>query len=251
MSVIAIASLLLSQVSTAQAPITLLYQPKVGSSYKNIMTMTQSGQMGDSSMTSTITTKVLSFEEGFYKLEGTTSDVKTTGGPAPAVPDKPSIMYVDQHFQPKVVADSNSSDAQKMMSGMSKALSGVLFPTKPVNIGDTWTNAIDFGALMGAVIKQEGLKTTGKINIGYKLVKADAAVVTIGATIGGTVTMDMSGTAGADGMKIPMTFAGGGTSTMDRATGVPLTNNMKMTLKMELGGQTMDIAMTIVIKPAS
>ena len=100
---------------------------------------------------------------------------------------------------------------------------------------------------MGSVIKQEGLKTTGKIDIGYKLVKADAAVVTIDSTIGGTVTMDT----GAEGMKIPMTFSGGGTSTMDRATGVTLTNNMKMTLKMEFGGQTMDFAVTISIKPAS
>ena len=38
---------------------------------------------------------------------------------------------------------------------------------------------------------------------------------------------------------------------MDRATGVPLTNNVKMTMKMEFGGQTMDFAVTISIKPAS
>ena len=60
----------------------------------------------------------------------------------------------------------------------------------------------------------------------------------------------MSGTAGAEGMKIPLAFSGGGTSTMDQATGIPLTNNVKMSMKMDFAGQILDFAMTIVLKLA-
>ena len=260
MSVIAIVSLMASQATTiqsplAQTPISLLYQPKVGSSYKNTLTLTQSGQMGNTSSTSTVTTKVLSFEQGFYKLEATTSDTKITGGTgdnteAAKAANTVMTMYMDQHFKPKFDAGSGSDDVQKLLKSMGSAFAGVTYPSGPVQIGDTWTRSIDFGELMSAIIKtqkgENSLKASGKINLTFKLVKADESAVAISSTIGGTITMDMSETAG--GMKIPMTFSGGGTSSMDRATGIPLNSDTKMNMQMNFGGQTMDFKTEIIIR---
>ena len=255
MSIIAIASMLVTQ-----APIVILYQPKIGSSYKMSTSMAQTSQMGNSSTSMMTTSKVLGFENGFYKIQNTVSNFKMTGGmgggdAAKKAAEKATIVYMDKHFKPKLEGGSNAAMNQ-MMSGMSSALSGVTFPSKPVKVGDTWTNTIDMGALMGAATKgqkgAEGMKSSGKINITYKLAKVDSSAVSINMTISGTVNMTMAGGAGApggaQGMKMSMTMTGGGTSSMERNTGAPLSSNTKMNMQMNFSGQPMNMTQTITSK---
>ena len=256
MSVIAIASLF-----ATQGAVNLQYQPKIGSSYQTSMVMSQTSQMGNSGTSMTVATKVAGFENGYYKLLSTTSNVKVTGGMGNSDKvkkgmEKTTTMYVDKHFKPKMESANQSPDMQKMMSGMNSAFSGVTFPSKPVKIGESWTNSIDMGAIMGAAAKgqkgAEGMKSSGKVNLTYKLLKADAGSVTIGMSISGTVNMSMAGGKGApggpQGMKIAMTMSGGGTSSMERATGTPLNSSTKITMQMNFAGQPMNLVQTITTK---
>jgi hypothetical protein len=254
MSVLAIAGLLANQSS-----VTLLFQPKVGTTYKQSTSMSQTGPMGNTSTSMTTTTKVLGIESGFFKLQSTPSNVKMTGGmgsndQVKKSMEKPSIMLMDKHFKPKMAANS-SVGMQQMMGGMNNMMSGITFPTKPVKIGETWTNTIDMGQMMGAAAKSQpnaaGLKSTGKMTMTYKLLKIDATKVTIGMTINGTVNMDMAGGKGANGgqgMKMSMTMTGGGTSTMERNTGIPIGSDTKIAMKMGGMGQGMTMNQTIVTK---
>jgi hypothetical protein len=256
MSVIAIAGLF-----ATQGTINLQYQPKIGSSYKSAMTMAQSSQMGNTTTTMTVAVKVAGFENGYYKLLSSTSNVKVTGGMGNAgqmkkAMEKTTTLYVDKHFKPKMDNANQAPDMQKMMSGMNSAFSGVTFPSKPVKIGDSWTNTIDMGALMSAATKgqkaTQGMKSNGKVNLTYKLLKADAGSVTIGLSINGTVNMSMAGgngvPGGPQGMKMSMSMSGGGTSSMERATGTPLNSSTKINMQMSFAGQPMNIVQSVTTK---
>ncbi|MEI8281738.1 MAG: hypothetical protein WCG75_04980 [Armatimonadota bacterium] len=245
MSVIAIAGLLY-----LQSPITLLYQPAIGSSYKSEMSVEQSGgPMGDSSTSMKTLVKVLSFADGYYKLQTTTSDVKVTGGPADTSEiaksmEKESTTFVDKNFKFKLDTKGADKDAKskEMMNGLTQAFSGVTFPAKPINIGDTWNNSIDMGALMKGMIPDPSAKVEGKVNLVYKLQKADETSVTIETTMSGTVNIEFSG------QTITMKISGSGTSGMERATGTPLNSNSKFSMDMDIAGQTMAITQKITIK---
>jgi hypothetical protein len=206
----------------------------------------------------TTTAKVLGFEGGFYKIQNTPSNVKVTGAMGATgdqmkkAMEKPTITYIDKHFKPKL-AKTGGAGMQQMMGGMNEAFSGITFPAKPIKVGDTWNNAIDMGQMMsGSKSTPAGVKADGKMNITYKLLKVDSSSVLIGMTISGTVNMDMSGARGAGGngqqMKMSMTMSGGGTSSLERSTGIPLGSNTKMTMGMNFGGQPMNITQTITTK---
>ena len=244
MSVIAIASLLF-----IQSPITLVYQPAIGSSYKSEMNVEQTGPMGDSSTSMKTQVKVLSFADGYFKLQTTTSDVKVTGGIADTTEiaksmEKESTSYVDKNFKFKLDAKEAEGDAKnkEMLNGLTQAFSGVTFPAKPISIGDTWTNSIDMGALMKPMIPVPDAKVVGKANMVFKLLKADETTVTIETTMSGTINIDVSG------QSISMKLSGGGTSSMERATGTPLNANSKISMDMDIGGQAMTITQKITIK---
>ena len=256
MSVIALASML-----ATQSAVTLLFQPKIGSTYKMSTSMSMTSQMGNSTTSMITTTKVAGFENGFFKLQNTPSNVKMTGGmgateQSKKAMEKPSVIYMDKHFKPKMQGNE-SAQLQQMMGGMNSAMSGITFPAKPVKVGESWTNSIDMGKMMGAVAKgqagAQGMKSTGIITMTYKLQKADSTSITIGMTMKGTVNMDMSGGGGAKGgpaMKMSMTMTGGGTSSMERNTGIPIGSNMKMTMQMGGAGQAFSMNQTIVTKRA-
>ena len=234
----------------SQTPITILYQPKVGTTYKHLMTMTQSAQGNDSTTKITLTTKVLAFEDGYYKVE-TTSETKSDSGVANPQDAKPAITYVDQHYMPKPEEKGAKGDAQKMLTNMAGAFSNGLYPSKPVSLGDKWENSIDFGKLMGAMMKagdgDQSLKTSGKINLVFKLTKADETLFKIDSIIGGTVEMEMTA-GGAEGMKIPMKFTGTGTSTADKDSGIPIDSDTKIEMEMSIGGQAVNFNMGISVK---
>ncbi len=244
MSVIAIASFLY-----LQSPITLIYQPAIGSSYKSEMNVEQSGPMGDSSTSMKSLVKVLSFTDGYYKLQTTTSDVKITGGPGDTSEiaksmEKENTSYVDKNFKFKIETKDAAADpkSKEMLNGLTQAFSGITYPTKPIEIGDKWNNSIDLGALLKGTIPDPSAKVEGKVNLVYKLQKVDATSVTIETTMSGTINIEFSG------QTITMKISGGGTSGMERATGTPLNSNSKVTMDMEVAGQTMAITQKITIK---
>ena len=253
MSVIAIASLL-----ATQAPVTLMFQPKVGTSYRVSMSMSQTSPMGNSSTSMTTTSKVLAFENGFYKLQSTNSNVNVTGGAGATeqvkkAMEKSTTMYMDKHFKPKF--DKAGAGADQMLSGMNSAFSSITFPSKPVKVGDTWNNSIDMGSMMGAMTKGQkaaaGMKATGVITVTFKLLKIDGSSVTIGSSMNGSVNMDMSGMKGAAGSqatKMVMKLSGGGTSSMERSTGIPIGSSMKITTQVNAGGQSFSSTQTIATK---
>ncbi len=251
MSVIAIASLLASQ-----SVVTLSFQPKVGSSYKQSTTLAQTSPMGNSTTSMVMTTKVLSFDGGYFKLENTPSNITMSGGmpkgdEAKKALSKPTLVYVNKQFKPKS-SGKDSSGIEQMMGGMSGAMSGISFPSKPIKVGETWTTSFDMGQAMGAAAKgqpaAQGLKSAGKINTTYKLLKADANTVTIGVTIGGTMNMNMAGgKGGGQGMKMSMALSGGGSSTLDRNTGIPISSNMKTSMQMA-GMQAFNMTMSMTSK---
>lgn len=250
MSVIAIASLL-----ATQAPITLLYQPKVGSTLKYSNSLVQSNPMGggNTTTTMTITQKVLSFANGYYKVENTTSNYKNSGGMGgaknaeqmkKAIEGKKMVMLFDKFGAMKVEGQGNQPKGmQEMMGAMSGQGSGMLFPTKPVKIGDTWSKTIDIGSMMGAATQGQG-KGTGKITMTYKLVKVVGSSVMISATQKGSMNMSMgSPKAGSQPMTMSMTFSGTGSLSVDRTSGTLNSSTMKM--NMGVMGQQMVVNMTM------
>ncbi len=237
----------------AQEPVTLLYQPAVGSSYKTSMKIEQTGPMGDSTTSMNSVVKVLNLESGFYKLQTTTSDVKITGGQADTAEknaksmEKQSITYVDKNFKFKIDPKDAAKDpaSKDLFNGLTQAFSSVSFPTKPVQIGETWTNTIDMGAMMKAMIPDPNAQATGKLNMVFKLFKADDSTISIDTTISGTVNLEMSG---IGSQAATMKFKGVSTSTMERATGTPLDTNSKMTMDMDIAGQVITITQKITMK---
>ncbi|MEI7985052.1 MAG: DUF6263 family protein [Armatimonadota bacterium] len=251
MSVIAIASLL-----ATQSVVTLSFQPKVGSSYKQSTTLAQTSTMGNSTTSMVMTTKILSFEGGYFKLENTPSNVTVSGGmgkndTAKKAMSKPTTIYLNKQYKPKS-SGKDMSGIEQMMGGMSGAMSGFAFPNKPVKVGETWTTSFDMGQAMGAAAKgqpaAQGLKSAGKLNTTYKLLKADANTVTVGVTVGGTMNMDMAGgKGGGQGMKMSMVLSGSGTSTFERNTGIPISSSMKTSMQMA-GMQAFNMTMSMTSK---
>lgn len=237
----------------AQEPVTLLYQPAVGSSYKTSMKIEQTGPMGDSTTSMNSVVKVLNLESGFYKLQTTTSDVKITGGQADTAEknaksmEKQGVTYVDKNFKFKLdPKDAAKDPANKdLLNGLTQAFSSISFPTKPVQIGETWTNSIDMGAMMKAMIPDPNAQASGKLNMVFKLVRADDSIVSIDTTMSGTVNLEVSGSGYP---AITIKFSGASTSTMERATGTPLDTNSKMTMDMDIAGQVISITQKITMK---
>jgi hypothetical protein len=237
----------------AQEPVTLLYQPAIGSSYKTSMNIEQTGPMGDSTTSMNSLVKVLSFESGFYKLQSTTSDVKITGGQADTAEknaksmEKQTTSYVDKNFKIKIDPKDVAKDpaSKDLLNGLTQAFSSISYPTKPVQIGETWTNSIDMGAMMKAMIPDPNAQATGKLNMVFKLVKADDSTISIDTTVSGTVNLEMSG---IGSQAATMKFNGTSTSTMERATGTPIDTSSKMTMDMDIAGQAIAITQKITMK---
>lgn len=222
--------------------------------------MTQTSQMGNSSTSMNTAIKVLGFENGYFKHQSTISNLKMTGGmggasdAAKKAMEKPTIIYFDKQYRTKF--DTKSKDGMsQMMSGMNNSLNGVTFPAKPVKIGETWTNVIDMGKMMSAASKDQpaaaGLKSNGKMNMTYKLLKVTPAGILIGMNLSGTVNMDMGGAkgaGGAQGMKMNMTMKGSGTFTVEKGTGIPINSDVKMSMQMGGMGQAFTMNQTIATK---
>ncbi len=252
MSVIAVASLLATQ-GTA----TLLFQPKVGTTYKYSNTVVTPNPMtkANQTITSTSSMNVKSFSGGYYTISVTSSNVKVTGGGNAEMTKKmmegrSTTMVMDKFGSPKIDAKNMSAGMQQMMNGLGNNGAGVMFPKHPVKVGETWSNTVDMGKATAAAMKANGAagaKTSGKLTVTFKLLKLDGSTATISSSLTGSMDMDMSGMAGANAakgqpMKMSMTMSGGGSYTIERATGMMTGSNMKMNVGVM--GQNITTTMT-------
>jgi hypothetical protein len=131
---------------------------------------------------------------------------------------------------------------QEVMGALNGQGTGMLFPTKPIKVGDTWGKTIDMGSLMGAATKGQG-KGSGKLTLTYKLVKIDGSKVVVSATQKGSMNMTMGAPkGGGQPMSMAMTFNGSGTMNVDRATGTLVSGSNKV--NMGIMGQQMVMSMT-------
>lgn len=254
MPILAIASLV-----ATQGAVTLLFQPKVGATYKYAMTQSTQSQMGNSSMTATNVQKILSVTGGLYKVQTTLNNVKMDGGMGAsvkkAIEGKPSVMSIDKYGAIKFDA-SGSPGMQQMMGGMGGQSIGMQFPKKAVKVGESWTHTIDMGAMMGSMMKSQAkgadVKSSGKTTMTFKLVKIDGSSATINCSVSGTMSMDMKAPSGASGgpqqMKMTMSMNGSGQYSVERSTGMLQSSNMKTNINMGIMGQQMTTVQNISMK---
>ena len=254
------ALLIATIVTSGQGGITLQYQPKVGSTYKYTMTQGSKSQMGNSGFSCTMAQKVLSGTGGVYKIQSTTSNVKSDAaaggdGMKKLMEGKSTLMTIDKYgtvtFDPKGAGGA----ASQMMGGFNGQSIGMAFPKKPVKVGDTWTSSLDMGKMMNSMMKgQTGkakVSTTGMMNMKFKLVKVDGSSASISCTVSGNMNMDMTGPGqgGApQAMKMSTTISGTANYSVDRATGMPINSTTNMTMNMSFGGQKMPMTQSISLK---
>ena len=251
MSVIAIASLL-----ATQAPATLLYQPKVGASYKYAVNMDNNTQMGNSKLTLTNTMKILSVTGGVYKVQSSNTNTKMTGGMGANAPKDTSMtMTIDKYGSIKMDVKSGSA-LGAMFGGNDNSPVGLMFPKKPVKVGDTWTNSVDMGAMMAGAMKSspqaKNTKATGILNMIFKLNKLDGAAAGITCTFSGTVNMSTMGAPAKSGapqaMKMTMKMSGTSNYTVERSTGMVMSAITKTSMDMAVMGQAMKMSQSFTQK---
>lgn len=237
MSLIVIATLV-----TAKAGVTLNFQPKVGSTYKYQNTVVQSNpMMGNQNVSSVASMNVKGFSGGYYTIVMTTSNVKITGGRGNSddmkklMEGKSMTMSIDKYGAPKLDKSKMSGGMQQMMNGLGGQGASLVYPKKALNVGDTWSNTIDLGSAVSAAVKSQGagngVKSTGKMTMNYKLVSVSGSTATISCQIKGSMNMNMgSGKSTPKGQpsSFDMTMTGSGQYSVERSTGMLTTSNMKM-----------------------
>lgn len=252
MSVIALASIL-----ATQGQVSLTFNPKVGSSYKFSNTSVAANPMSGGNQTTSFTStmKVVSNSGGYFKIDISSSNVKISGDEQASaqmkkvMEGKHQTITIDKFGTPKADPKDTSGGMKAIMEGFNNQSVGVVFPKKPVKVGETWTSSVDLGAAMNKAMtanggKAGGAKGKGMLKTTYKLVKIDGKSATITSSISGTMDMDMGGgkAGGPQGMKMSMTFSGSGNMNIERATGVPFSTSMKM--NMGIMGRTMPMSTT-------
>lgn len=246
MSLIALASLVVTQ-----APITLVFQPKVGATYKySLSTKSNNPMMGANDILVKSSLKVLSFANGQYKIES-----KFDGGSKNAG-NQTLNMLVDKFGNMKLTGSKAPSGMESAMASMGSSATGITMPKKAVKIGESWSSEFDMGKMMNEGFKQAGpqgskMASTGKVKTTYKLLKVTGSTVEVSSTISGSSTMSISGLKQANApssMNMKMKISGSGKIVVERSTGLPLNSTYKTNMAMTVMGQAMDTVVTNVYK---
>lgn len=198
---------------------------------------------GKQTVTSNSTMKVKNFTGGYYFIDITTSNVKMSSGKMTdqmkKMMERTITVTMDKYGTPKKDGSGVSPGLQQMMNSLSTSSSGLMFPKKPVRIGESWSNTIDLGSAMSQMAKTQGMmkgmKSGGKMTATFKLTKLDGSNAYVSASLNGTMNIDLSGMpmpknqkAPAQGMKMTMTINGTGQYTVERATGMLVNSGMTM-----------------------
>ena len=246
MSVVALASLI-----ALQAPVTLTYHPKVGSNYKFSISSTIKGPNGSVSVSALSGVKVLSFTNGYYRVETKVSNVKNaSNSPAAPTKDKVTILDYDVYGAVKVDPKTQSAGPNQVMNNFNNQALGMQFPRKPVKVGDTWTNSVDLGKLFSAFMKGAS-KAVGTVKLTFKLVQITPKTATITCAIKGAVDMHILSQAkgkAPQNVQVSLNMNGDGQYAVDRSTGVQETSNMKMEITTGSNGHHVSSSQTVSMK---
>lgn len=153
-----------------------------------------------------------------------------------------SRSTVDVYGKFSSVKSSNPMAAQ-MGGGMSSGLQGVAFPSRPVRVGESWTQSMDMGKIPG--VASSGARTSGTIPIRYTLVNLRR----VGGTTLATIRTEMNGHTkiSGQGQTMNMTMRSGGNAVIDVATGLARTTSMSTDVTMLIGGKSMTMHMSMAI----
>jgi hypothetical protein len=236
-----------------QSAVTFKYQPPVGSIFKYRTVIDSHQDMGpgmdmSSKIQMDVQTKVVSRTGELTKLETKTLAVKVTapeGSPMAAQTDQMektlmgnvTTSTIDSHFKP-VAGKSTSFD--QVTQGVLGAMGGYSFPSKPINVGESWSSDMDL-TKMGAMTP--GMKITGKIPIVCKLVSIEGGDAIISISMKGSMKME------ASGQTINMDLSSDGTMKVTIATGISLYSDSTTTYSMEVAGRTIKSSMTQTMRP--
>jgi len=246
MPVVALATFLVTQ-----APTTLLYQPKVGSSYRFSIDSSIKNQTGLANISAKSNVKILSFTGGVYRVETRLSDIKSGGKDISGeLQKKPTYLNYDKYGTVRMDRQS-SSGSQDVMSSFSNQALGMQFPKKPVKVGDKWTNVVDLGSVFTTLMKKPGSKAVGKVNMEFKLVQLAKGSAVVTCKLKGTVNMDITNQAGGKApakSQVSMSISGNGQYTVERSTGVYLASNMTMEVGTAANGRHFSSTQSVSMK---
>lgn len=237
----------------------LRFKPAVGTkvSYVLSTTMQQSLPNMPSGMNSTtvvpMVMRIVSRSGKMTTVETKTGTAKVTvDAKSPMAGMKPMMEKMLTNMTVNSVSDdlgnqksTAASGGGGMMGSMNQSSQAITFPTAPVRVGGTWSSTLDMEKLVGSMAKS-GITASGKIPISYRLVSlkkvGSRTLATITTTMNGKTTMTMP-----QG-KMDMTMKGSGTSVVDIATGMFVSNSMVSDTTMAVMGQNMKQHMVMSMK---
>ena len=214
-------------VATASAQTVLLrYRPPVGKTFAYTMTTSMTmaspqktpGMKGPMSFrqSAPMTIRVVSQTPDATTIEMKTGPTKTAAGSAlgnAPQTSAPQIVRMTLDRFGTLKAGSGAGPATAIMSSMGGNMQGVVFPAKPVRVGDTWTQTIDLGKIMSGA-KAGSMRVQGKLPMVYRLTALKGGIATIEMASKGAMTMAM----GAQAIKTSMNMRA--TSSIDSSTGL-------------------------------
>jgi len=173
------------------------------------------------------------------------------GSPAAAGAEAGAKMMKGKSVQMTINDLYEPQGAKGMPMGLDSMFQGggqnVVFPVKPVHIGDSWSSELDLGKMLGGMFggKSSSLTVKGKIPLQFKLLKISGAgpksTALVGIVMKGNVTMQM-------GQSVDIAMDGAGTFLIDIASGMTIGSDMKMTTHMGAQGTSMAQKMSMSLK---
>ncbi len=240
----------MAAILAGQGPIALTYQPKVGATYRFAVASSATSPMGNTSFNAKSTVKVLSFKNGYFRVETAMTNPKTSGTGSSATPvESKTVLDYDKYGAVKF-DKSRKDEAQQLMGSFSNQALGMQFPHKPVKVGDTWQNTVDMGGLAAALVKSGSERPHGKLTLTFKLVQVTARDATVSCGVKGSMTMVVPQPAKNGGKKVQVTtsFTGNGQYSIERSTGVYLSSNMKLQIDTSANGQHFAAGQSVSMK---
>nr|MBA3725721.1 hypothetical protein [Armatimonadota bacterium] len=239
------------------AGITLRLKPKVGGVYRYVTTTTTTGggQGGSQSsrQTSEQTVTVKNKVAAGYRIHTKITDVKSSGSAPRSSDEQMKKMLKGVTWEVDVTPTGKVSNMTTSATGQTKAIvnamqsmdigfMGVVYPPGPVNIGSTWTTALDLSKMFKGLPGGNMLKITsgGKFPVRYKLTGVNAGKATLAFSMAGKTTMSMnSPQAGQQVQKMTMDMKSTGTVKVNLANGLPTLADSVVHMDMNVMGMAM------------
>lgn len=211
--------------------------------YKTVVNTNMTGAGQPQNFTQSITQQVVvkSMSAKGYRVKTTILDATVTGTNAQMM--KPTLQKLKgTTVEATFTKTGKTLDLTSSATGMSKAMMnsfgsmdvgfmGIMFPGRPVSVGQSWTTSLDIKKMLAQFPGAEMFKVTkgGKFPVRYTLMGIKSIggkqIATIGTSMSGSTTLSMTmpkgkGASGRQNMNMTMDLRSNGTSQVDAGTGV-------------------------------